>query len=175
MENPKFKFEELIVYQKALNFVDDVYSVTRKFPKDELYGLISQYKRAAASGPLKNAKGAGEKKAQVKPKPKKAWEPGKKRGRGPKKTKPKKLKTTKEELKTKKKITKVAKKKNSMQTQLKKKKKKQTPTNAKQTPKNQGNPKKIPPNPPRTKPQEQQPGERQNWGQLGEAWEPCKA
>lgn len=60
MENPKFKFEELIVYQKALDFVDDVYSVTRKFPKDELYGLISQYKRAAASVPLNIAEGSGD-------------------------------------------------------------------------------------------------------------------
>jgi len=64
MENPKFKFEELIVYQKALNFVDDVYSVTRKFPKDELYGLISQYKRAAASVPLNIAEGSGDTDAQ---------------------------------------------------------------------------------------------------------------
>jgi four helix bundle protein len=64
MENPKFKFEELIVYQKALNFVDDVYSVTRKFPKDELYGLISQYKRAASSVPLNIAEGSGDTDAQ---------------------------------------------------------------------------------------------------------------
>ena len=41
MENPKFKFEDLIVYQKALDFVDYVYCVTKKFPKDELYGLTA--------------------------------------------------------------------------------------------------------------------------------------
>jgi four helix bundle protein len=64
MENPKFKFEELIVYQKALDFVDDVYSVTKKFPKDELYGLTSQYKRAAASVPLNIAEGSGDTDAQ---------------------------------------------------------------------------------------------------------------
>lgn len=64
MENPKFKFEELIVYQKALDFVDDVYSVTKKFPKHELYGLTSQYKRAAASVPLNIAEGSGDTNAQ---------------------------------------------------------------------------------------------------------------
>lgn len=38
MENPKFKFEELNVYQKSLDFVDDVYAITKKFPKEEIYG-----------------------------------------------------------------------------------------------------------------------------------------
>ncbi|CAM3350310.1 hypothetical protein AEQU2_01277 [Aequorivita lipolytica] len=33
MENPKFKFEELSVYQKSLDFVDDVYSITKKVSK----------------------------------------------------------------------------------------------------------------------------------------------
>ncbi len=60
MENPKFKFEELTVYQKSLDFVDDVYSITKKFPKDELYGLTTQYKRASVSIPLNIAEGAGD-------------------------------------------------------------------------------------------------------------------
>ena len=60
MENPKFKFEELTVYQKSLDFVDDVYSITKKFPKDELYGLTSQYKRASVSISLNIAEGAGD-------------------------------------------------------------------------------------------------------------------
>lgn len=64
MENPKFKFEDLIVYQKALDFVDYVYCVTKKFPTDELYGVISQYKRAVASIPLNIAEGSGDTDAQ---------------------------------------------------------------------------------------------------------------
>lgn len=36
MENPKFKFEELNVYQKSLDFVDEVYAVTKNSPKEEL-------------------------------------------------------------------------------------------------------------------------------------------
>ncbi len=64
MENSKFKFEDLIVYQKALDFVDYIYCVTKRFPKDELYGLTSQYKRAAASIPLNIAEGSGDTDAQ---------------------------------------------------------------------------------------------------------------
>lgn len=64
MENPKFNFEDLKVYQKFLDFVDDVYAVTKKFPKEEIYGLSSQYKRAAISIPLNIAEGAGDSDAQ---------------------------------------------------------------------------------------------------------------
>lgn len=64
MEDPKFKFEELTVYQKSLDFVDDVYSITKKFPKEELYGLTSQYKRVSVSISLNIAEGAGDTDAQ---------------------------------------------------------------------------------------------------------------
>lgn len=42
MEEEKFNFEDLSVYKKAFNFVDATYKITRKFPKEEKYGLISQ-------------------------------------------------------------------------------------------------------------------------------------
>ena len=64
MESLKFKFEDLIVYQKSLDFVDYVYSITTEFPKEEMYGLSSQYKRVATSIPLNNAEGAGDSDAQ---------------------------------------------------------------------------------------------------------------
>ena len=42
-------FKELIVWQKAHLFVLSVYKFAQSFPKDELYGLTSQFKRAAVS------------------------------------------------------------------------------------------------------------------------------
>ena len=42
-------FEDLIVWQKAHQFVLAVYRLTRSFPKSELYGLSSQFRRAAVS------------------------------------------------------------------------------------------------------------------------------
>ncbi|OFX24920.1 MAG: four helix bundle protein [Bacteroidetes bacterium GWA2_31_9b] len=44
-------FKSLIVWQKAHHFVLDVYKITLTFPKDELYGLTSQFRRAAISIP----------------------------------------------------------------------------------------------------------------------------
>ncbi len=42
-------FQELIVWQKAHQFVLLVYKFTESFPKSELYGLTSQFRRAAIS------------------------------------------------------------------------------------------------------------------------------
>ncbi|RYF85499.1 MAG: four helix bundle protein, partial [Chitinophagaceae bacterium] len=42
-------FEDLIVWQKAHAFVLHVYKVTEDFPKYEIYGLTSQFRRAAVS------------------------------------------------------------------------------------------------------------------------------
>src|SRR5262245_11835443 len=42
-------FQDLIVWQKAHRFVLNVYSHTQKFPREELYGLTSQFRRAAIS------------------------------------------------------------------------------------------------------------------------------
>src|SRR5262245_39662258 len=44
-----FKFEKLIVWQKSLDLSDEVNQLTKDFPKDELYVLASQIKRAADS------------------------------------------------------------------------------------------------------------------------------
>lgn len=42
-------FEELIIWQEARKFTNNIYRVTKKFPKEELYGLTSQMRRAAVS------------------------------------------------------------------------------------------------------------------------------
>jgi four helix bundle protein len=51
------KFQELKVWQKAHELVLQVYRVTRSFPPDERYGLVSQMRRAAVSVPANIAEG----------------------------------------------------------------------------------------------------------------------
>jgi four helix bundle protein len=53
-------FKELIVWQKAHQIVLEVYVVTRSFPSDERFGLISQLRRSAASVPANIAEGCGK-------------------------------------------------------------------------------------------------------------------
>ena len=53
-----FKFEKLIVWQKALDLADEVDKLTKRFFKDELYILTSQIKRAADSVSLNIAEGS---------------------------------------------------------------------------------------------------------------------
>lgn len=48
MERAK-NFTDLIVWQKAHNLVLEVYSYTSKFPKEEVYALTTQFRRAAVS------------------------------------------------------------------------------------------------------------------------------
>lgn len=42
-------FEQLIVWQKAHQYVLSIYRITKLFPKDEIFGLVSQMRRAAIS------------------------------------------------------------------------------------------------------------------------------
>lgn len=53
-----FKFEKLKVWQKAIDLSDKVNELAKKFPKDELYILTSQFKRAADSIALNIAEGS---------------------------------------------------------------------------------------------------------------------
>ncbi len=52
-------YRNLIAWQKAKDLALDVYRCTRKFPKDETYGLTSQMRRAAVSVPSNIAEGKG--------------------------------------------------------------------------------------------------------------------
>jgi four helix bundle protein len=50
---------DLIVWQKAVQLVVHLYGVTKAFPREETYGLISQIRRAATSIPANIAEGQG--------------------------------------------------------------------------------------------------------------------
>ena len=52
-------FKELKVWQKGRNFVKAIYVLTKKFPKEELFVMTSQMRRAAISIPSNIAEGAG--------------------------------------------------------------------------------------------------------------------
>ncbi len=53
-----FKFEKLIVWQMAVSLSSTVHEVSKKFPKEELFILVSQIKRAADSVALNIAEGS---------------------------------------------------------------------------------------------------------------------
>jgi four helix bundle protein len=53
-------FRELKVWHKAHALTLDVYRATKSFPKEELYGLTSQIRRAAASIGANIAEGSGK-------------------------------------------------------------------------------------------------------------------
>jgi four helix bundle protein len=50
-------YKELIVWQKAMTLVQEVYRITNSFPKEEVFGLTSQIRRAAVSIPSNIAEG----------------------------------------------------------------------------------------------------------------------
>ena len=52
-------FEELIVWQKAMEFAEVVYKIQRKLPHEETYGLGDQIRRAVVSIPSNIAEGCG--------------------------------------------------------------------------------------------------------------------
>jgi four helix bundle protein len=59
MSRRKFPFESLEVWQAARKLVCDVHGVAGRFPKEEIYGLTSQLKRAALSVANNLAEGSG--------------------------------------------------------------------------------------------------------------------
>jgi four helix bundle protein len=57
MNKPAQTFQDLIVWQKAHQLVLEIYRLSASFPKTELYGLTSQFRRAGVSVPANIAEG----------------------------------------------------------------------------------------------------------------------
>ncbi|KKR71421.1 MAG: Ribosomal protein S23 [Candidatus Woesebacteria bacterium GW2011_GWA2_40_7b] len=51
MKNKITKFEDLKIWQESHRLAMEIYVITRSFPKDELYGLVSQLRRSSLSIP----------------------------------------------------------------------------------------------------------------------------
>jgi len=51
-------YKDLIVWQKSIILVESIYLITKKFPKEEVYGLIQQMRRSAVSIPSNIAEGS---------------------------------------------------------------------------------------------------------------------
>jgi four helix bundle protein len=50
-------FRDLTIWQKSVELVIEIYRITKEFPKEETYGLVSQMRRAAISIPSNAAEG----------------------------------------------------------------------------------------------------------------------
>ena len=53
--------KDMDVWNLAIDFAENVYSITREYPRDELYGLVSQMRRAAVSISANISEGAARK------------------------------------------------------------------------------------------------------------------
>lgn len=54
---PSLSYRDLIVWQKSMELVVEIYSLTKQFPPSELFGLVSQMRRCAVSIPSNIAEG----------------------------------------------------------------------------------------------------------------------
>jgi four helix bundle protein len=61
-----FNFEKLAVYQKALSFVNEIYTDTKNWPKDFAFSITDQLRRASLSIALNIAEGASRTKIEFK-------------------------------------------------------------------------------------------------------------
>ena len=57
-------FEKLNVYTRALDVVDYIYEITKRYPKEELFLVVNQIRRAAISITLNIAEGSGRSKKE---------------------------------------------------------------------------------------------------------------
>lgn len=59
MEQSEIGFKSLLVWQQGMTLAKDCYLLTRNFPKEEMFALTMQIRRAAASIPANIAEGSG--------------------------------------------------------------------------------------------------------------------
>jgi four helix bundle protein len=52
-------YQDLLVWQQSMDLVTEIYSMTKGWPRDELFGLTAQVRRAATSIPANIAEGYG--------------------------------------------------------------------------------------------------------------------
>lgn len=52
------KYRDLVIWKKSIDLAVNIYKITAKFPKEEMYGLTSQIRRSSVSIPSNIAEGA---------------------------------------------------------------------------------------------------------------------
>lgn len=57
MAEPIHSYQNLIVWQKAIELVTEIYKITEKYPQTEKFGIVQQMRRAAVSIPSNIAEG----------------------------------------------------------------------------------------------------------------------
>ena len=58
-------YENLQIYEKSYKSALSIYRISRKFPKEEMYAMTNQIRRAATSVPLKKAEGYSKRESQA--------------------------------------------------------------------------------------------------------------
>lgn len=58
--------KNLIIWEKIMKLIEDIYKITTKFPKEEMYGIVSQMRRASISVASNIAEGCARKGNQEK-------------------------------------------------------------------------------------------------------------
>jgi four helix bundle protein len=56
---PVKNYRDLIAWQKSMDLVEEIYRITKAFPREEIYGLTSQLRRCGVSIPSNIAEGQG--------------------------------------------------------------------------------------------------------------------
>ncbi|OPZ27159.1 MAG: hypothetical protein BWZ00_01514 [Bacteroidetes bacterium ADurb.BinA174] len=56
----KHNFKKLDIWNRSVDFVTEIYQLTQMYPKEEIFGLIAQTRRAAVSAPLNISEGSAK-------------------------------------------------------------------------------------------------------------------